>query len=104
MDREDREIEWKNEGANSCADLLRLIAETGEHPGVFCGEKVEAAARAILKLWEHVRELEAGFDLRWNADMRAVRRWREGNPGNELVLPDHADLVVWLLEQLEGKP
>jgi hypothetical protein len=42
------------------------------------------------------------FNLRWNADMRAVKRWRAANPGNELVLPDHADLVVWLLEQLDG--
>ena len=42
--------------------------------------------------------------LKYNADMRAIKRWREANPGNDLVLPDHADLVVWLIEQLDAKP
>ncbi len=44
-------------------------------------------------------ELQASFDLRWKADMRAIARWRVANPGNELVLPDHADLCVWLLKE-----
>jgi hypothetical protein len=39
------------------------------------------------------------FDLRWKADMRAMSRWRKAHPGNELVWPDHADLVVWLLDR-----
>lgn len=47
--------------------------------------------------WE---EYGHGFRLRWDADMRAIRRWQEAT-GKELVWPDHADLVVWLLEQLE---
>ena len=46
-------------------------------------------------------ELQAGFDLRWAADMRAIKRWQAAHPGKDLVWPDHADLVVWLLEQLE---
>ncbi len=52
------------------------------------------------ELMEKLRDLEAIFDARWRADMRAIRRWHEaGNP--ELTWPDHADLVVWLLERLE---
>ena len=27
--------------------------------------------------------------------------WREGHPERDLTMPDHADLVVWLLEQLD---
>lgn len=44
-------------------------------------------------------ELQEAFDMRWKADMRAVAMWRAENPSNDLVLPDHADLVVWLLDQ-----
>lgn len=42
-------------------------------------------------------EMRATFDLRWKADMRAIKRWQDAHPGKELVWPDHADLVVWLL-------
>lgn len=53
---------------------------------------------------------ESSFSLRWDADMRAIKRWQAANPGNDLTWPDHADLVVWLLGELEkadvgtGKP
>lgn len=47
-------------------------------------------------------ELQATFDLRWKADMRAIKRWQEAHPGNELVWPDHADMVVWLLELIKA--
>lgn len=33
------------------------------------------------------------------ADERAVNLWRAAHPGNELVVPDRAKLVGWLLEQ-----
>jgi hypothetical protein len=46
-------------------------------------------------------ELEALFDLRYAADMRAIARWREGHPERALKSPDHADLVVWLLNAQE---
>jgi hypothetical protein len=50
-----------------------------------------------------VEEMQASADLRWGADMRAIKRWQEAHPGNDLVWPDHADLCVWLMEQLEQK-
>lgn len=50
---------------------------------------------------EKMREMEHTFDLRWKADMRAIERWRAERPKErELRQPDHADLCVWLLEQL----
>lgn len=51
---------------------------------------------------EQIDEYKFSFDLRWKADMRAIKRWRKAHPGNELRQPDHADLCVWLLEQLEN--
>lgn len=53
---------------------------------------------------EQIAELERTFDLRWKADMRAIKRWRKDDPHRrKLVLPDHADLVVWLMEMLDGR-
>ena len=46
-------------------------------------------------------EYEAALNLRWDADQRAIKRWQAAHPGNDLVWPDHADMVVWLLEQLD---
>ena len=46
-------------------------------------------------------EMQRTFDIRWNADMRAIKRWQAAHPGNDLTWPDHADLVVWLMEQLD---
>lgn len=46
-------------------------------------------------------EMQQSFDLRWNADMRAIKRWQEAHPGNELMWPDHADLCIWLMEQTD---
>lgn len=46
-------------------------------------------------------ELEQIFDLRWKADMRAIKRWQEAT-GRMLTWPDSADLSVWLLEKLDA--
>lgn len=55
----------------------------------------------LLQEWvrAELADLQASFDLRWKADMRAIRRWQEAGPGRDLTWPDHADLVVWLLER-----
>jgi hypothetical protein len=42
--------------------------------------------------------LQLTFDLRWKADQRAIKRWQAAHPGNDLTWPDHADMVVWLME------
>jgi hypothetical protein len=36
------------------------------------------------------------------ADLRAIEMWRAAHPAQSCTLPDHADLVVWLLEQLDS--
>lgn len=56
--------------------------------------------RKYKELEEEVKDMQSTFDLRWKADSRAIRRWQAAHPGNELTWPDHADLVVWLMEQL----
>ena len=56
----------------------------------------------VEELREAIAEYKASFDLRWKADMRAIKMWQEAHPGQENVWPDHADLVIWLLEQLDA--
>jgi hypothetical protein len=57
------------------------------------------AAETITALRAEVEWYQRSFDLRWDASMRAIKRWQEAHPGNDLNWPDHADLVVWLLER-----
>lgn len=77
----------------ACGERFRLVPASPDAPGP---GRLDAAS-------DEIEELRAGFDLRWEADMRAIKRWQEAHPGKELVWPDHADLVVWLLEQLDAK-
>lgn len=65
---------------------------------VDCHDELKAD---LLSAAEDLEEYEISFNMRWNADMRAIKRWQAANPGNDLVWPDHADLVVWLLGELE---
>ena len=51
---------------------------------------------------DRLEELEDLFDLRLFADMRAVKLWQAAHPGNEKIWPDHAELVVWLLNELKA--
>ena len=64
-------------------------------PNCTCDE----AADEITTLRAEVSELNSMFDARWSADMRAIERWCKANPGNELVLPDHVDLSLWLMDE-----
>jgi len=50
---------------------------------------------------KEIDDFQHSFNIRWDADMRAIKRWQQAT-GNELTWPDHADMVVWLLEQLEA--
>ena len=42
------------------------------------------------------------LDLRQAADEMAIAKWSAAHPVSELMIPDHADLVIWLLDQLAG--
>jgi hypothetical protein len=45
-------------------------------------------------------ELQLWFDVRQAADQMALATWRAAHPGDETPIPEHADLVIWLLDQL----
>jgi len=114
------------------------------------GQAIEPEGiKAVVAAAEHGIEAVRSFGIRWDADMRAIRRWQAGDPDppvgrlveaasklcdataggqghgeraavlaaiqpftdraaeagrRELLWPDHADLVVWLLAQLEYEP
>jgi hypothetical protein len=50
---------------------------------------------------QEVIELQESASLRYEADMRAIERWRAEKPTErDLTWPDHADMVVWLMDRL----
>lgn len=69
----------------------------------YCGHCDGGGDQAMTKaeMAERIADLERTFDLRWEADRRAIMRWQKAHPGNDLIWPDHADLVVWLLRTLD---
>lgn len=79
-------------------DALRLTISTKLAPMV-----AEAQAEA-RELRAELAELQASSDLRWNADQRARERWRAAHPDQPLTWPDHVDLCVWLMAELETAP
>lgn len=99
------------------ASHATYLAEVGKHPAYRAEvetakrelAEILAAARLNIAFAEQERDaakaerddLQATFDLRWEADMRAIKRWQAAEPGRELTWPDHADLCVWLLERRE---
>ena len=56
-------------------------------------------APAFAKLQSELAEVNATFDARYKADMRAREMWHKAG-GDEMTWPDHADLCVWLLQEL----
>jgi hypothetical protein len=73
-------------------------------------DRLRAAAEAsppladlLKEAADVVQENEAWISLHWNARARAIKRWQAAHPGNEGNWPDHADLMVWLMEQLEAR-
>ena len=75
----------------------RLSVDGGDDP-------IGALIASHAGLAAQCDEMEQLFDLQHKADRRAVVRWRAANPGKDMVFPDRADLVVWLMGQLESKP
>ena len=73
---------------------LRDLAEDGSSGADFW-------MRAQAETAKELADLQRTFDLRWKADQRAIKMWRDAHPGNDLVWPDRCDMVVWLLDQLD---
>ena len=55
----------------------------------------------IADLQARNTELEQRFDRQWAADMRGIEKWRAAGEGRELKRPDRADMVAFLLEELD---
>jgi len=54
----------------------------------------------IDSLEAEIKDRAASFELRWGADRRAIKRWQDAT-GHHETWPDHADLCVWLLGELD---
>jgi hypothetical protein len=91
------EIE-KAELSNACREVLTPSGMALLRRALF---QLDSLTLRLGEVERERDEQEQSFDLRWSADMRAIKRWQAAHPGKELVWPDHADLCVWLLEQLE---
>ena len=63
-------------------------------------DSVAQGAAAGLKC-EKCIEHNHSFKLRWDADMRGIKKWQADAPGRELTWPDQADLVTWLLNRID---
>lgn len=78
------------------------------HKAIIDGDIAELTVKQTLELVDFAAKLEIDnaeheltFQLRHEADIRALKRWRSEAPGRELRMPDHADMVVWLLKELD---
>ena len=79
---------------DTSAEEVGRLADALERSGL------TIAAATLRALLAERDELRASFDLRWKADMRAIRLRREQSQDDDnLTWPDHADLVVWLLAE-----
>lgn len=73
----------------------QVIADHQAHKDLVFAERARMDLPRVLT---ELEEMKSSFALRWDADMRAIKRWQVAS-GETLVWPDHADLCVWLLEQ-----
>ncbi len=67
------------------------------------GETQHQLWLGVTAILDHMEEdeHEALFNLIHAADMRAITMWREGHPERQLVQPDRARMVLWLLERMD---
>jgi hypothetical protein len=95
---------WEISGYAIHKDGEHGLVTTGGFVGWFTTAQNNAseAERLLAEARAERDELQQLFDLRWAASMRAIKRWQEANPGNDLVWPDSADLDVWALEQADA--
>lgn len=80
-------------------DLLRPSSIVGKLRDA--AYQLEHVAELLSEAADDIEGHDLSFNLRWDADMRAIKRWQAEKPGRDMTWPDHADLVVWLLGQHE---
>ena len=76
---------------------LQRCVDDPTRPGYV--EMPKTIIRDLIQVTEERDELQQLFNLQWRADQRAIKRWQAAHPGNDLVWPDHTNMVVWLMEQ-----
>lgn len=86
-----------------CARLLNVTERATEATVAHWHLKrmLRDSVKAHLEAMDEIDERQASFDLRWKADMRAIKAWQAAHPGKERTWPDHADLCVWLMDEIE---
>ena len=101
---DNQEREWRMPSAPAFVSGESKTARTWRYLSPALTPTEAAALRAERDAAVAERdELQATFDLQWKADMRAVAMWHKAHPGNDLVWPDRANMVVWLLERDERR-
>lgn len=92
---------WPAEVSEWWAQCVRAGYERQKQiaPEVVAYREIQELIAERDQLRATLAERKASFDLRWNADMRAIKRWQAAHPDQKRTWPDHADLCVWLLEQ-----
>lgn len=60
---------------------------------------VESPEKTIAALREELAEYNDLFDLCWDADRRATKRW-QAETGEQLVWPDRVDLILFLMQYI----
>ena len=65
-------------------------------------QDIRALGARIVELEDQIKEYEQSFELYYDASMRGIKMWQEAT-GRDMVWPDKADLIVWLLEKFEAR-
>ena len=81
--------------------FARLAAEHMRKTGGDKGKEVAEISDRVADAVEDSIEMNHIFDLRHKADMRGIKMWQE-KTGKNLTWPDHADIVVFLLEKIDA--
>ena len=63
--------------------------------------QIETLKGEVRRLQTESAEMQGTFDIIQAADMRAIEMWHESHPGTELMQPDHAKMVIYLLGKLD---
>jgi hypothetical protein len=89
--------------SEAAAEILKLRAELADRQRTAESWKLrhDRKCEALAEVATERDELRAAFNLRWEADMRAIKRWQEAT-GRDQTWPDHADMVVWLLNERDA--
>jgi hypothetical protein len=56
----------------------------------------------VRQLIGEIRRHRSLFELRLAAEQMAVAQWCIAHPDSELPIPERGDLIIWLLDQLDG--